>query len=238
MKEKIRRNFSKAADRYWERATFQREAGRELLARLALIGEKTPLLDLGSGSGELTEGMEGVVCLDISLEMAKLCRSLSKEAVCADGEALPFKDGVFSTVISNFSLQWMDLERTFGEVHRVLKRGGFFIASLPVEGSLKSLFECWKRSGSRHPLFKFPEERSVFNALKGFKLVEFKRVWLKKRFPSAKEAVKAITGIGAKNPFGIPRRRSEILKFLELYDKNPLVEYRVLIITAQKEEKK
>jgi malonyl-CoA O-methyltransferase len=99
---------------------------------------------------------------------------------------------------------------------------------------LKTLFECWRRVGSSLPLFKFPKEEEVFKKFSSlFQVIEFERLILKREFRSPREAVKAVTGVGAKNPFGRPKK-GELLKFLEIYSKEPIVEYRVLIISGRK----
>lgn len=232
MKERIKRNFSLAAKEYEEVAQLQLEAGERLLRRLELLKEPFPLLDLGAGTGKLTP--EGGVCLDIALEMAKRCRERGRVAVCGDAERIPFKDGSFKTVISNFALQWTQVEKSFREAHRVLKSGGYFLLSIPVEGSLKTLFRCWKEVGSSLPLFKFPEEGRVFGELSRlFEVIEFERVHLRKIFKSPREALKAVNRAGARNPFGRPKR-GELLRFLEVYSKEPVIEYEVLILTARK----
>ncbi|WP_456342503.1 methyltransferase domain-containing protein [Thermovibrio sp.] len=232
MKERIKRNFSLAAKEYEEVAELQLEAGERLLRRLNLIDKLLPLLDLGAGTGKLTP--EGGICLDIAPEMTKRCREKGRVAVCGDAERIPFKDESFKTVISNFALQWTQVERSFREAYRVLKSGGYFLLSIPVEGSLKILFKCWKDVGSSLPLFKFPDEEKVFAELSRlFEIIEFERVYLRKVFKSPKEALKAVNRTGARNPFGRPKR-GELLRFLEVYSKEPVIEYDVLILTARK----
>jgi len=232
MKERVKRSFSRSAENYDEVAQLQLLAGERLLRRLELFENPFPLLDLGAGTGKLTP--EGGVCLDIAPKMAERCRERGRAAVCADAERIPFKESSFKTVISNFALQWTELHRSLKETHRVLKEGGYFLLSIPVEGSLETLFKCWREVGSSLPLFKFPEEREVFEKFKElFEVVEFERFTVKKEFKSAREAVKAVNGVGAKNPFGRPKR-GELLRFLEIYSKEPMVEYRVLLISGRK----
>jgi len=232
MKERVRKSFSAIARNYGKRAELQRKAGKEVLRRLRLIGSPLPLLDLGCGDGSLTP--ERAIGLDIAPAMVRELKEKGKAGICGDGEEIPFRSSSFRCVISNFALQWTELKRSLREVHRVLKEGGYFIASIPVEGSLKTLFECWRRTGSSLPLFKFPQEEEVFSHLKEkFEVMEFERMELKKNFKDPRKALKAVTGVGAKNPYGRGRRR-EVLKFLELYGERPVVEYRLLLFTARK----
>ncbi|ADU96576.1 methyltransferase domain-containing protein [Thermovibrio ammonificans] len=233
MKEQIRKNFSRAADRYELHAALQQAAGREILKRLRLFPHPYPLLDVGAGTGWLLKG-KGVVSLDIALGMCRTCKSRGNRAVCADAEEMPFKERSFRTVVSNFALQWTDLEKSLRECSRVLEPGGALIVTVPVEGSLRTLFECWEAAGGGK-LFKFPEEKELMELIrKEFKPVEFSRLYLKKRFNCAKEALKAVNAIGAKSPLAKPNRAT-LLKFRELFEKTPLIEYRVLAITAVKD---
>ena len=232
MKGRVKRNFSTCAENYDRLAKFQAEAGKRALQLLKRFGFEKPVVDLGAGTGRLLNG-SGVFCLDLSPKMAKLCKERGCASVCGDAERLPFKDGSFSSAFSNFSLQWTDLQLSLKECSRTLKEGGLFVLSVPVEGSLKTLFKCW-REVSDFPLFRFPTAEEVLKAFKlYFKPFYGERFTLKERFRGAKEALKQVNGIGAKNPHGRPKRK-DVLKFLELYQKEPVVEYEVLIVCGRK----
>ncbi len=233
MKDKVKVNFSKAAKNYERFSEFQEKAGRELLKLYTLAGSPKPVLDVGAGTGKLLSG-RGVFSLDISLEMAKCCTERGNISVCGDGELLPFRDETFNAVFSNFSLQWTDVEKAISESERVLKKGGWLVLSLPVKGSLETVFNAWKKASGSLPLFKFPEEREVFDSVKKrLEIVFFERLFLKKEFNSAREALKRITGIGARNPFGRAPFK-EARRFKEILEENPKVEYRVLLLMARK----
>ena len=234
MKDFIRESFSRAAKNYEERAELQKEAGLRLLRRLGRVKELQPLLDLGSGTGELLKGVERL-SLDISLSMCRECLRKESPSVCGDATQLPFKDGSLKAVFSNFSLQWTQLKESFKEVDRVLKAGGLFFLSLPVEGSLETLFRCFRETGSSLKLFSFPREREAFNLFRErFKVLEFERFTLKRKYSSPREALKRVTGIGARNPFGRASFR-EVKLFRELFSKEPVIEYKVLILVGKKE---
>ena len=108
---------------------------REVIRRANLPPERSFLLDLGGGTGDL--GFEALrqnpaaipIEADFTLEMlcvgqdragaASLCWS------AADALNLPFQANTFNTVVSGFLLRnVIDLPRALGEQYRVLKPGG------------------------------------------------------------------------------------------------------------------
>ena len=66
------------------------------------------------------------VGLDIDLHSLEQTRKSHPNAhfVCADGERLPFRDGVFDAVISRVALPLMNWNAAMPEISRVLKPGG------------------------------------------------------------------------------------------------------------------
>ena len=113
-------------------------------AWLARTCNKGPLLDLGCGTGRMWDALRklniGMLTgLDCAGSMLKLAKKSHSKARLVQGDAaqgLPFKDGSFETVISLHSTLihvtcWDDLGRMSGEVFRVLKPGGIFVAELP-----------------------------------------------------------------------------------------------------------
>ncbi len=111
------------------------------------------VLDLALGTGTISiilqrTGFE-VFGLDYSQGMLKVAKrkfqqklNLSPNLVRADFREIPFKnaffDGVYSTFDSlNNILEPAELEKTFKEVRRILKKGGAFVFDLNTEWSLK-----------------------------------------------------------------------------------------------------
>jgi len=98
-------------------------------------------LDLGCGTGFSTEHLlaripsvdwHGVDCSLPMLEIARgkpELRRVELREACA--EMLPFADGSFDVVVANFSWHWFG-EGAGREVRRVLRPGGWLLASVPV----------------------------------------------------------------------------------------------------------
>jgi demethylmenaquinone methyltransferase / 2-methoxy-6-polyprenyl-1,4-benzoquinol methylase len=123
-----------------------------------LKSEEQLILDLGSGTGDLTfsaakaaKGSGRIVGLDFSLPMLMLARAKqasSKHGAKTDfiqGSALfpPFKDSVFDGVMTAFVLRNVsDLSLFFSHAFRVLKNGGRFV-SLDMFPPSKSWFSAF-----------------------------------------------------------------------------------------------
>jgi len=116
--------------------TPHREA--EALAGLFRKHHVKRVLDLGCGDGRHLVGfvaqgfeMAGLDSAPTALKLAEgflAKEGLSAELVCADMTALPYDDASFDAVISVKVINHQDIDgirKTIGEIHRVLRRGGW-----------------------------------------------------------------------------------------------------------------
>ncbi len=116
--------FSRQAD--WTRAT------RQYLYRRANLLRARRVLDMGSGTGVVTEELaastEGeVIGLDIDPAMVAFARQRGGRAEYRQGDAheLPFPDGWFDVTACHFVLLWCrDPRRAAEEMMRVTRPGG------------------------------------------------------------------------------------------------------------------
>lgn len=96
-----------------------------------------PVLDIGCGFGEFAGVVFNKLEMGIDINDADLEKALKgkryKKVQWADARSLPFKDNSYSTVISVSVLEHIKNGKiVLKEVSRVLKKGGFFIFSVPT----------------------------------------------------------------------------------------------------------
>jgi malonyl-CoA O-methyltransferase len=149
----VRRAFAHAAAHYDTFAHLQRQVAAELLPRMAINTVQGRVLDIGCGTGFLTQqlqrlgGYQHLVALDIALPMLHRCRQqLAEQAsyVCGEAEALPFQAASLDSLFSSLALQWCEhLPAALQEFQRVLKPGGQLVFATFGAQTLQELKAAW-----------------------------------------------------------------------------------------------
>ena len=107
----------------------------EVKKDLKKLSPNSKVLDLGSGTGHLSKYIKelgfDVIGLDPSLKMLELARHNFNDIDFVEGISakLPFDDKSFDYVVSIEVLRYLnpkDVEKTYKEIHRVLKPKGLF----------------------------------------------------------------------------------------------------------------
>src|SRR3989344_349901 len=112
------------------------------------VSSKSLVLDLGCGTGistrQLVDAGFRVVGSDIDKAMvneAKKFNSYNIDYFVAPSQALPFKEGNFSTATAFGAFHWFADDKSISEIKRVLKRGGyFFVVNKTDTGNLRKDF--------------------------------------------------------------------------------------------------
>ncbi len=106
------------------------------------------ILDIGCGGGininRMSKKAKKVYGVDYSIESVKLSREVNRQEIY-DGKVevlkgnvadLPFEDDTFDIVTAFETVYfWPDIEKSFGEVKRVLKPGGIFLIGMESNGN-------------------------------------------------------------------------------------------------------
>lgn len=166
--------FSRACHSYEKWALPQRYTARRLKSLCEIKGL---VLDIGCGTGIMSEGLERVVGIDIAMGMLEIYKERFGKVVLGDAQALPFRDKSFDYVVSNFALHWTDIEKSIPEALRVCKGG--FLCAVPVVGSLPQMGFPFPRVEeieevlNRHSKIKIFFVEEVPIPFKGWDLIKF-----------------------------------------------------------------
>ncbi|MEE9174193.1 MAG: methyltransferase domain-containing protein [Thermoplasmata archaeon] len=135
--QRFYRQLSKVYDT-WVRDLFWNERMRAYGLEMAGLHAGMEVLDVGCGTGFLTEGIlevtPSVWGLDITPEqLQRARRKLSIPLVRGDAENLPFRAERFDAVLSSGSIEyWPDPVQALREMYRVLRPGGVAMVGGPT----------------------------------------------------------------------------------------------------------
>lgn len=97
--------------------------------------EDLHVLDIGAGTGKLTEGLHALGVPVVAVEpdaamLAQLKRRLPDVRThVGSAESIPLPDAFVDAVFVGQALHWFDLDRAFREIGRVLRPGGHLVAA-------------------------------------------------------------------------------------------------------------
>ncbi|MBU7033949.1 MAG: class I SAM-dependent methyltransferase [Theionarchaea archaeon] len=130
--------YWEVASRYWKDiATVNPQWAWDSYYNSLIPDETSRILVMGVTNGSFMELIkqfkpQAWVCgIDLSPGMLEMAISRGNEVICCRGDYLPFEDGSFDFVLSDYFLSVIPeevLEGTIKEIDRVLKKGGSFVA--------------------------------------------------------------------------------------------------------------
>lgn len=178
-KQRVARNFGRAARDYDAVAQLQQTVCARLVERLEVVRmQPRAFADLGSGTGGLCRALRGrypqssAIELDISHAMLHAARPRwpwqrrRRAWICADAESLPLRDSCVDLVGSNLMLQWCnDPLHALKEMARVLRPGGMLLLSTLGPATLQELRASWSRVDERVHVNAFMDIHALGNAL-------------------------------------------------------------------------
>ena len=209
----IRRSFEQAASHYNQFTSLQRTIGDRLMnSHVSLSGEEANVLDIGAGTGYLTNKIlkvmppANVVALDLSVGMLHQTRAnLIQERlgfVAADADKLSIRQASMDKVFSNLAFQWCsDLSVTFKESYGALKPKGQFVFATFGPNTLYELKESWLSADTHTHVNNFIDHKTIGRNLKtaGFTDVIVKTEEIVLYYQSPKQLMLDLKGMGAHN---------------------------------------
>ena len=185
-KKQLRTAFERAASSYDQAAVLQREISNRMLSRLEYIKYRPEvILDAGSGTGygsqQLAKRYPSSQLIAIDIAYAMLLQARPNSAwwqrilplqqqhsyyVCADIEQFPIKNDSVGLIWSNLALQWCnDLNRTFAEMHRILRTDGLLMFSTFGPDTLKELRQSFAKTDSYRHVNRFVDMHDIGEVL-------------------------------------------------------------------------
>lgn len=224
----VRRSFDSASAGYDAAAVLQAEVREVLLERLRLTTVAPTLaVDAGAGTGHASRALRRrypsahVIAVDSSLGML---RAAAKQQswirpfgrVCADATCLPLPDGCADLIVSNFMLQWSDLDTVLAEFRRILSPRGLLTFSTLGPDTLRELRGAWLHVDAHTRVSQFMDMHDIGDAMirAGFAApvldVERYTLW----YPDVPRLALDLKAIGARNATqGRPRGLTTPRKF-------------------------
>ena len=256
----VESRFSAAASTYDGYSEPQATAADKALALLTGIPEPKHILEIGCGTGLLTQRLlkmyadTSIDAVDISGSMLAEARNRSRGIPgiqWVEGDIRDIElEGTYDLVISSSSLHWiLPLEVTLSRAFDSLNDGGCLVFSMMLKDTLCELRASWQRAAPEKPIGReLPSRDEVITVLDncGYRLVSSSCDSLKVRYSSAREFLKSIHEQGVTGGSELFQRatlnRSELDELIRDYDrhysegkKGVFATYEILSVSARKE---
>ena len=202
--ERVARAFSRAAPRYDDLASAQRDIGETLWQTLPESAQH--VLDLGCGTGYWTQRLAehypdaAITGLDLAPGMLAHAQAQYGDAIRwqqGDAAALPLSDASVDLVFSNLAIQWCpDIGAVMQELARVLAPGGQARITTLLPGTLSEVATAWQRPEA---LLQTPDASTVQRAIQqsGLRLTQHTRAQRRFFYSDMNAVMASIKGVGA-----------------------------------------
>ncbi len=220
----LKKRFSRSAHTYDQYSGIHREIAEYLVHITKLPDIKTPILEIGAGTGILTAHLgkyyskNQIVCLDISKEMLSRiqAKDLTENCIQADFHCLPFSSPFFF-VLSNTALHWAsDIESIVNILDQSLARGGIFAIAIMLDETYQLLKTVKSELGCIQNDAVLPNYKTLHNTLlsSGFLLSHAEKKYFTETFNSIDEVFSSINRLGVSGLTKTPLSRG-ILKSIK-----------------------
>jgi malonyl-CoA O-methyltransferase len=254
----ISARFAAAAQTYHEESSLQRAVAQKLAATMLPRGEIESVLEIGCGTGFLTELLRRHFPLALidAVDIARPMIDLARERIGECGrirwhvaDARQFcLDRDFHLIISSSALHWMTpVSETVKRLAGMLEPGGDLVSALMVKGTLEELHAARTRLFPNKTVpVCLPGAEEILEAIAaaGLRTRSSREEVLRERYGSAREFFLSLNrqGVtGAANSGCKLLNRAELRKLIGYYDQRfsasaggVFATYRILYATARK----
>ena len=209
----LRHAFGRAASSYDGVADYQREAGVRLMALITEL-EFSPsrVLDAGCGTGHglqlITQRWPDaqISALDFAAPMLGSVKQGNK--VCGDIEKLPFAKASIDMLWSSLAMQWCDTMQVLEEAQRVLRDGGYLVASTLGTATFAELRRAFVGVDSFRHTNDFIEIDTLRQALikAGLTPIKMQRAEMVRYYPDLRALLASVRDLGANHVAASNRR--------------------------------
>lgn len=210
--QRVRANFSHAADSYEQHDGLQRKVQQWLLERLDFYSEPPQrIIDVGAGTGRGSALLKKryakaqVIAIDIAIPMLRLAKAHASwrrpfARIGGQATALPLPDHSVDIVHSNLCFQWVGEPAVlFAECARVLKPGGMLLFSTFGPDTLRELRAAWAAVDRHSHVSRFLDMHDLGDAMMGASLrdpvLDVERFVL--TYPEPQALLGELKGLGA-----------------------------------------
>ena len=233
-KELVKKNFSKSVGSYDSFAKVQRHMAKELMKNLSVNLSEIKILEIGSGTGILTEKLiknfpnARITLIDISESMIELCRQKfgnKLEYIVDDAENHDF-DEKFDLIISNAAFQWFNnLEEVLNKYKTCLNKNGKIIFSTFAEGTYRELNESFLKVS---PQYRYSQNFKSLSELKTLGNILNEECY-KEEYPNLLDFLRSIKGIGAQS--SLEEKKNLTPNIIKLTEKEYIKAYKKITVS-------
>ncbi|MFE7741456.1 class I SAM-dependent methyltransferase [Nocardia sp. NPDC057455] len=198
---------------------------------LAPVADRRPpvVLDLGAGTGKLTQGLLAAGASVIAVEpdahmLAELIRRFPDvTARAGTAEVIPLRDDSVDAIIAGQAFHWFDLDRAYPEFLRVLRPGGVLAGLWNTDDDSVDWVAGLKTAAmSSVSAVQPPSGRIALPAHPLFQEHEFERETFQHRHRRTAESLTATIGTQSHTLVISPEERTELLgRILDYLRKQP-----------------
>ncbi|MBM3228992.1 class I SAM-dependent methyltransferase [Candidatus Parvarchaeota archaeon] len=183
--------------------------------------QKTVILEIGCGTGSNLSKLSSfgkAIGLDNSKIALSFCRNQGLDARLGDALDLPFKDNFADIVVYADVLEHIaDDKRAVAQAYRVLKPGGYLIATVPAYPWLFSLHDIAVGHKRRHTT------KSIAGLLSMFEILRCSHFFSYALFPAvAARLVKKLASVEGSDDFSVPGPVNSLLLSLSAAERKAI----------------